>query len=63
MKIAKERLAVCMKSFYDFNIWKYLNIVFCELRATNIATARISEVRVRKLNFDGICFMQAFVWN
>jgi len=37
--------------------------VFCKLRATKIAMARISETRVRKLNFDGICSMQTFVRN
>jgi len=41
----------------------YLNIVFCELRATKIATEQVPEVRVRKLNFDRICSMQTFVRN
>ena len=63
MKIAKERIAVCMKSLYDVNVLKRLNVLFCELRATKIVTARISEVRVRKLKFDGICSMQTFVRN
>ena len=63
MKIAKERLVGCTKCLYDVNIWKYLNVLFCELRATKIAKARISEVRVRKLNFDGICSTQTFVGN
>jgi hypothetical protein len=63
MKVATERQAVCMKSVYDVKSWKYLKILFCKLRATKISTARISETRVRKLNFYGICSMQTFVRN
>jgi hypothetical protein len=63
MKNTKERLAVCKKSLYDVKSWKYLNIGFCKLRAMKIAKAGISEDRVRKLNFDGICSIQTFIRN